>query len=213
MTAIADKKTRSTTRRSSARNVPKDVPAALIYELWDGRPVYYKGYRDVLAGTKTIEEVMSCSDLQGVLVALLTIYLGNHINRKQYLLATNEVGLHLGINDNLGNDLAIYEKAAVGKLRGKFFDIAPKVVIEVDIKADLTDFDNVNDIYLIKKANKMLGFGVEKVLWIVTSLQRVYVIDRNNPTWYIVDWSEPIVVLDGCSLTIKQLLDEEEIEY
>ncbi len=65
----------------------------------------------------------------------------------------------------------------------------------------------------MKKANKMLGFGVEKVLWIVTSLQRVYVIDRNNPTWYIVDWSEPIVVLDGCSLNIKQLLDEEEIEY
>ncbi len=80
MPAIADKKTRSTTRRSSARNVPKDVPAALIYELWDGKPVFYKGYRDVLAGKKTIEEVMrsaaqSCSDLQGVLVSILNGYL------------------------------------------------------------------------------------------------------------------------------------------
>ncbi|WP_375446500.1 hypothetical protein [uncultured Fibrella sp.] len=40
MTAIADKKPRSTARRSSARNVPKEVPAALIYEQWDGKPVY-----------------------------------------------------------------------------------------------------------------------------------------------------------------------------
>ncbi|WP_375446501.1 hypothetical protein [uncultured Fibrella sp.] len=87
------------------------------------------------------------------------------------------------------------------------------MVIKVDIKADLTDFDNVNDIYLIRKANKLLNFGVERVLWIVTSLQRVYVIDCHNPTWYIVDWAESITVVDGCQLNIKQLLDEEEIEY
>ncbi|WP_425290924.1 hypothetical protein [Spirosoma linguale] len=130
MTVVASAK-----RRPSTRN----IPSALIYEMWSGKPVYYRGYRDVLAGKKTIEEIMSCSDLQGVLVALLTIYLGGHINRKKYLLATNKIGLHLAVGDNLGNDIVIFEKEKVGKLQGKYFDIPPKIVIEVDIKADVSD--------------------------------------------------------------------------
>ena len=208
MTATAETKPRRT-RQLSARNIPD----ALIYEMWSGKPVYYKGYRDVLAGKKTIQEIMSCSDLQGVLVSLLTIYMGNHVNRKKYLLATNEVGLHIALNDNLGNDLVIFEKEKVGKLKGKYFDVPPKIVIEVDIKADTTEFENGTDGYIMRKSQKMLDFGVEKVLWIITSMQRVYVIDRNDPTWRIVDWSENIPVLDDCVLNIKQLLEDEEISY
>lgn len=208
MTAIAETKPRRP-RRLSTRN----IPTALIYEMWQGKPVYYKGYREVLAGKKTIQEVISCSDIQGVLVSILNGYLYSVINRKKYLLATNEVGLHLALNDNLGNDLVLFEKEKVGKLKGKYFDVPPKVVIEVDIKADITDFENGADGYVIQKSKKMLDFGVEKVLWVITSMQRVYVIDRNDPTWHLVDWSENIPVLDDCILNIKQLLDDEEIAY
>ncbi len=56
--------------RRTTRLSTRNIPPALIYEMWQGKPVYYRGYRDVLAGKKTIEEVMSCSDLQGVLVSL-----------------------------------------------------------------------------------------------------------------------------------------------
>lgn len=205
MTLVAEKKSRRATTRS--------IPSALIYEQWQGKPIYYKGYRDVLAGKKTLEEVMSCSDLQGVLVSLLNIELGSAINRKKYLLATNEVGLHLALNDNLGNDIAIFEKEKLGKLKGKYFDVAPKIVIEVDVKADVEDFPNKLVDYLIQKSQKLLDFGVERVLWIVTSHQKVYVIDRNDPTWYVVNWSETISVIDNCTLNIKQLLDDEEIAY
>jgi hypothetical protein len=205
MTAVAEKKA----RRISSRT----IPSSLIYEMWEGKPVYYKGYRDVVAGKKTLEEIMSCSDLQGVLVALLTGHLYGVIDRKKYLLATNEVGLHLALNDNLGNDLVIYEKAKLGKLKGKYFDVPPKIVIEVDIKADTSEFENGADGYVMQKMQKMLDFGVEKVFWIITSMQRVYVIDRNDPTWHIVHWSETISVMEDCSVNIKQLLDEEEIAY
>lgn len=58
---------------------------------------------------------------------------------KKYLLATNKIGLHLAVGDNLGNDIVIFEKEKVGKLQGKYFDIPPKIVIEVDIKADVSD--------------------------------------------------------------------------
>lgn len=133
MTPATENKPRKQTRRISARN----IPPALIYEMWQGKPIYYKGYRDVLAGKKSIEEVTFCSDLQGVLVSLINGYLGNHINRKKYLLATNGIGLQLARKDNLGNDLVIFEKERIGKLKGKYFDIPPKIVIEVDIRADV----------------------------------------------------------------------------
>jgi Uma2 family endonuclease len=127
-------------------------------------------------------------------------------------VATN-TGLISSANDNLTNDLAIYEKAKIGKLRGTFFDIPPKIVIEVDIKADVAGFENGADGYVIQKARKLLDFGVEQVFWIITGIQKIYVIDRNDPTWHIVDWSTSISVLDDCQLNVKQLLDEEEIEY
>jgi Uma2 family endonuclease len=205
MTAIAEKKSRRISSRA--------IPSALIYEMWEGKPVYHKGYRDVLAGKKTIEEVMSCSDLQGILVSLINWHLGNVIDRKKYITATNEVGLHLALNDNLGNDLVIYEKVKLGKLKGKYFDVPPKIVIEVDIKADTAEFENGADGYVMQKMQKMLDFGVEKVLWIITGMQRVYVIDRNDPTWHIVHWSETIMIMDDCTINIKQLLDDEAIAY
>ena len=173
MTLVAEKKSRRTTR---------SIPSALIYEQWQGKPIYYKGYRDVLAGKKTLEEIMSCSDLQGVLVALLNGFLYGAMDRKKYLLATNEVGLHLALNDNLANDIAIFEKEKLTKSKGKSFNVAPKIVIEVDIKADVADFPNKLDDYLIQKSQKLLDFGVERVLCIITSLQKVYVIDHNDST-------------------------------
>ncbi len=215
MTAIAEKKKRTPTHPAPKAKAPAvlDVPSALVYEVWAGKPIYYKGYRDVMAGTKTAAEIMSCSDLQGVLVSLLNIQLGITINRKKYLLATNEIGLHLALNDNLGGDIVIYEKANVGKLRGKYFDIPPKVVVEVDIKADVLDMEDGADGYVMQKSRKLLDFGVERVLWIITSIRRVYVIDRNDPTWYVVDWGQDIVVMEGCSINIGQLLADEEIDF
>ena len=84
-------------------------------------------------------------------------------------MAINDVGLCLAPNDNLCNDVVIYEKEKVGKLRGKFFDIPPKIVIEVDIKIDLTEFDNNPDSYVMQKARKLLDFGVERIFWIIRS--------------------------------------------
>ncbi|GAA4403265.1 hypothetical protein GCM10023187_19190 [Nibrella viscosa] len=114
--------------------MPTDqVPAYLIYETLNGRPLYYRGYKEVLANQKTPGEIIGSSDIQSILVFLLSGFLYTHIDRKQYLVATNEPGLHIATGSNLSNDIAIYAKSEV-TIKGKFFDIPPKVVIEVDIK-------------------------------------------------------------------------------
>ncbi|MEZ4904160.1 MAG: hypothetical protein R2822_21630 [Spirosomataceae bacterium] len=101
MVAIAEKK---------HKKPLKKIPPVLIYEEWEGVPIYYKDYKEVLTGEKTITEIISCSDLQGVLVALINGFSFMNINRKKYLIATNEIGLHLSKNDDLGNDIVVFEK-------------------------------------------------------------------------------------------------------
>lgn len=191
----------------------KQLLKTLVYEEWGERTVYYKGYEQVLNGEINLESIMSCSDIQGVVVYTIGLFIGNNINRKKYLIATNEVGLHLAHKNNLGNDLVIYEREKVRKLRGKYFSVAPKIAIEVDIKADLKEFDNVVENYIVEKSQKMLDFGTERVLWILTDTKKIFVFEKGNPKSYLVDWSEGVPVLDDCVLNLKQLLDEEEIDY
>ena len=40
------------------KSKPSQIPAALIYEIIDGKPIYYNGYKAVLKGDKTIEDVL-----------------------------------------------------------------------------------------------------------------------------------------------------------
>jgi hypothetical protein len=47
------------------------IPAYLICEELEGKPLYYKGYKDVLSGKKTKEDIMGASGLQMELISYL----------------------------------------------------------------------------------------------------------------------------------------------
>ncbi len=187
---------------------------SLVYETLGGRDLYYRGYKDVLIGKKTKEEIMSCSSLQGVLVSLLNGILFGLINRKSYLLSTNELGIHIAKGDNLGIDIAIFEKQTLKKLNDKFFDIPPKIVIEFDVKVDISiaDFPAKAMDYIFDKSQKLLDFGVEKVVWITTQTKKKFIASKTQ-TWIVIDWHTDFDLMEGCSLNIKQLLDDEEVAY
>ncbi|MCU0393273.1 MAG: hypothetical protein MUE81_19345, partial [Thermoflexibacter sp.] len=53
----------------------RKIPTALIYEVIDGKPVYRKGYKDVLNKKKTSEEIRGSSSLQAILIGLITKFL------------------------------------------------------------------------------------------------------------------------------------------
>ena len=54
------------------RPKPRNVPDYLIYEIMDGKPIYYRGFREVLSGKKQAEEIMGSSLLQSYIVTYLT---------------------------------------------------------------------------------------------------------------------------------------------
>ena len=198
-------------KHSSTRSIT--IPENLIYEQWNGKPIYYYGYRDVLAGLKRPEEIMSCSDIQGALIALIIGYLFTTIDRKKYIVRTNEVGLNLSKGNNLALDIAISERELSEKLSGKFLKVSPKVVIEIDIKADFSNLAVGEMDYLLRKSKKIIDFGAESVLWILTASKTVVVVSKNEAHPYIANWDENIFLLDEYFINLQDLLDEEGISW
>lgn len=188
------------------------VPDYLVYEMMDGKPIYYRGYREVLNKTKTLEDIMGSSSLQAVIIEYVLGICYANLDRKIYRLLTNEIGSHLSKKNNLSSDIAIYEKAVLtaDKVNKHYADVPAKLIIEVDTDAD---FENIDpNTYIHKKTQKLLDFGVEKVIWIFTTSQKVMVAERTSDKWYIQNWNHDFELLDDHSFNIAAYLDAEGIE-
>ncbi len=183
----------------------RKVPASLIYEEINGVPYYYKGYRAVLSRQKTKEDVMGASALQSAVVSLLIHILYKYLPFDDYLIATNEPGLHIEKGSNLSNDIAVFDQASLPTpLDDKYFSVPPRVVIEVDVKIDLPA--NVSETeYVYDKTQKMLDFGVDKVIWILTKTHRT-LIAKPHERWILTDWNDTVEVLPGCNFELNRLL-------
>ncbi len=84
-----------------------------------------------------------------------------------------------------------------------YADVPPKIVIEVDIMADPTDMHP--DTYFFKKTQKLLDFGVEKVIWITTYTKKITVATPNAP-WQVMDWHDDVEVLNGIVCNVGNYL-------
>jgi Uma2 family endonuclease len=195
------------------QNAETTIPKYLIREEFGGKKWYYKGYRDVLNKTKKNEEIMGSSSLQSMLVYAIGFYLGNLLDRKKYRLASNEAGLHLAKNENLANDVAVYIKDnAIAT--NKYFDVAPRLVIEVDIKVDFSEVDEEHKDfeYVLEKSQLMIDFGVERIIWISTITKKIMVFSKTE-RWYITSFDETVPLFDEYELNLAALLKEEDLEF
>ncbi|WP_266365158.1 Uma2 family endonuclease [Tellurirhabdus rosea] len=189
----------------------KRVPSYLVYETLNGRALYYRGYKEVLSGKKTFEEIMGSSSLQAALVTAIVMLLGRTINRKKYLVATNEAGLHIDKGNNFANDIAIYEKKGL-TLSNTYFQTPPKIAIEVDVRIDLEQYATREQNYIHDKTDRLLAFGVERVIWIMINPNKVLVASR-NADWITHNWDVSVPVLDEVTFNLADLLREEGIAF
>ncbi|WP_245859510.1 hypothetical protein [Spirosoma aerolatum] len=86
------------------------IPSYFIYEVLNGRPLYYRGYKEVLENHLNPESIRGSSALQSILVSLIHSYIMLNRDKKKYIPVTNEAGVHLALTDNLSCDVAIFEK-------------------------------------------------------------------------------------------------------
>lgn len=137
------------------------IPREFVYEEIDDVPLYYRGYKEAIAQNLSVESIMGSGELQSRLTAAILKFLFRNLDESLYEVITGEAGLHLKKNTNLSADIAIYDKKILRKRKPQniYFDIAPLVNIEVDTKAELSDYSSGHD-YPHIKTQKLLDFGV-----------------------------------------------------
>ena len=192
--------------------IPEKIPDILVYEEIDGQPIYYRGFREVLAQKKTAEAITGCSDVQGLIISVLLEFLYQEIDKDQYRIMTNEIGLHVRKGNNLSSDIAIYRKSDLRKtpLKNQYFDIPPIAVIEVDTKADTANFNTPVD-YYHAKTEKLFTFGVEQVFWFFSQNRKV-MSTLPQQDWITKDWNKPVTLLGEYTFSAADLLKAEDIE-
>lgn len=188
----------------------RKVPDYLVYEVMDGKPIYYRGYQSVLNKTKKLEDIMGCSSLQAELITYLLRILFRAFDEKKYRILTNEIGSHIDTNNNLSNDIAIFDKAVLtaDKINRKYPNVPPKIAIEIDTEADVSELTGFG--YIYKKSKKLLDFGVERIIWIMINTQTVTVIEQGRD-WQVREWNTDIELIDGHTFNIAQYLADEGI--
>ena len=182
------------------------IPKALIYEMVNSQPIYYRDWQDVLKGEKTIEQVRSSRFITSYLIG--EIVAATHIAlRKKYILGSNEAGLKFKKGDWRAADVCLWTKASLKgtPLHDHYSQIIPEIVIEVDTKADLLTNPN----YYFDKTKHLHKNGVRRVLWIFTSSEQVMIAVKGE-NWTVQDWSESVEVADGFMLNVKELIDAYE---
>jgi hypothetical protein len=181
------------------------IPEALIYEIVNGNPIYYSGWRAVLKGEKTIEEVMASSILQAYLVYEIGLKVSPL--RKKYIIGSKEAGLKFSQGDHREADIALWTKESMkGKpLDRHYADVIPDIVIQVDTKADLLNNPN----YYFDKTNHLHSKGVRRVLWVFTSSEQIMIAEKGEK-WEVLNWDIPVKVVDECFLNIQELIDDYE---
>jgi hypothetical protein len=192
----------------ASRKVRK-VPNYLVWETLDGQPLYRRGYKDVMRKTKTLEEIMGTSSYQSIINSYLLGILFTQLDLQKYDILTNEIGVHFKKNDNASNDIAIFKHLESTQITKKYTDFAAKIVIEIDIDIDPDSMPDLE--YLDKKTQKMLDFGVEKVIWVLTNIKKVMVATPNSP-WFTIDWSSDIEIMDGLYFNIEKYLIERGVK-
>ncbi len=191
--------------------VPPKIPDYLVAEEIDGIPFYYKGYKAVLKGEKTLEDIMGSSVLQFAIIQYIIRCLALFDpDEERFMLGTNEAGLHMGHKKNVGNDLALYDvkKMTADKIIGKYASIPPEVVIEVDIDVESLEMSPMDGAYL--KTKRMLDFGVKKVIWIFTSSRKI-LIALPEQNWETIDWDKDIEVTEGLTVNIASYLKKKGV--
>lgn len=184
------------------RKSPIKVPDYLVYEVSKGKPIYYKGYKDVLNKTKTFEEIKMDSTLQAWLKTRLTLLLGNFLIANGYELTSGEQGFTISKTDKRGADLAIF-KADEIVIDEHYSKVPAEIIIEIDVSADLENISILD--YITEKVADYHAFGVQKVIWVFTKNKKVMVAEAGQP-WLTLDWSADVEVVEGLVVNLAEIV-------
>lgn len=190
----------------------QEIPAYLVKEVLDGKPLYYKGYKEVLNNNKTLEEIMGSSSLQAEIISGILQILFHTLDMAKYRIYTNEIGSHISHKNNISHDIAIFDKTILtpDKINERYTEVPAKIIIEVDVRIEAEQFPEWD--YVTKKNETVFAFGIEKAIWVLSKSQKVIVAEPGQD-WLIIDWNKDIELFDGHFFNIGAYLQTEGIHF
>ncbi len=191
--------------KTKTRSRKKSIPDVLVYEMVAGKPIYYKGYQEVVQGKKQPEDIMGSSFFQSLIISRLIRVLLTCLP-DVYEVLTNELGLQFAKKHWRAADIAIYHKEQLRNipLQNKYLEIPPKIIFEIDTKADIEQFTTPLN-YYYTKTDELLAFGVEKVIWIFTETKKIMIAEPEKD-WVITNWDHDIHVIDDIHVNVSQII-------
>lgn len=181
------------------------IPDELVRDVIDGEAFYYKGYRDVLNKTKTIEELMGCSTLQGEIIMYLNYLLTQALGIIDFRIYTGEIGIHLSKKINYGLDLVVFDSHVLssGKIDSHYANVPPHLVVEVDVRVDTQQL--TEEEFIEKKTKSLLKHGAGKVVWVSTKSKKILIAEPGR-AWQEQNWHEPFELLSGIRANVGEYL-------
>lgn len=185
----------------------RKVPDYLIAEMIDGKPYYYKNYKQVLNKKKTLDDIIGASTLQGFIINYLTRLL-HTLPEDDFHLFLNETGIHIDVNNNLSGDILVFDASKPLVIDAHYANQPPLINIEIDVNIALEQEDEKD--YIFKKTQKLLDFGVEKVIGVLTKSQKV-IVATPSENWLIISWDKDIEMLKGITFNIAAYLKKKGV--
>lgn len=189
----------------------RKIPESFIYEILDGNPLYYKGYKDAIRNHQSAESIMGASSLQVFILEYLLRILYKVCDESKYRIFAGEPGIHVSHKNNLGGDIVVYDKNILpaSKISTHYTDVPAELQIEVDIQAELEDMTETG--YIKRKTDILLEFGTKKLIWIFTFAQQVMVAEKGKD-WLWIDWNKSIQIWENETFCIGAYLKKEGVE-
>ncbi len=208
MQVIREKTKPQKVEKSKEKPDRRKLLKLLTYEKRNGKPIYYHRYREVLEKKLPLEAVMGSGYLQALVIEILLRFLFQKLPFEKYAIFTNEVGYKHKKGSWYNLDLAIWEREKLKEPSRELITVPPKVVIEVDTKVELEEFENKFGMeYYVAKTQDLLDSGVEKVVWIFTPTKKVLVAEKSKP-WIMADWNYTFDLIEGVKINLENLLRE-----
>ena len=186
-----------------------EIPKSLIYEMYDGKPMYYKGYKDVMNLRERQKSNINFSQ-RLILVNTVLQNLMRGLDYEKYFVGGNGVSLQISENTITTSNILVFEKHDLKQVvfDNKYFNIPPLVTIDFDFIAETVDFGLSEFDYYSMKTKSLLDFGVKEVFWFFSASKQV-AIARPNQDWIIANWDKELVVLGEYKFSLEKLLEKE----
>jgi ribonucleotide monophosphatase NagD (HAD superfamily) len=156
---------------------------------------------------------MGCSALQSIIISYILEEISAAKLKKRFWILTNESGHHISHKNNFSYDIALYDRTILtpDKITNHYVqEIAPYLVIEVetDISLDDTGMNNLSE-YWMKKTQKILDNGTQKVIWVFSKNNKILVSEGEE--WHIYNLDKEIQLIDNVTINVGKYLKEEQI--